>query len=374
MAGIYIHIPFCKNKCSYCDFHFSTSYHTYQEKMVDCIIDELITRKKKLINETIETIYFGGGTPSLLTENQLQKIIETIYTHFQVTPNPEITLEANPDDISTMSVEAWVRQKVNRLSIGLQSFDEKVLTWMNRAHNVQQSLSCIPLAQQAGIQNSSIDLIYGLPDLTLEQWEKEIDTALQLGVQHISAYCLTIEEKTALASWIKKKKINQPSNEQQAAQFQLLQQKLKAAGFDHYEISNFALPNYISKHNSNYWKGEKYLGVGPSAHSYDVNYRSWNIANNAKYMQGIESKSPNYDFELLTPENRFNELILVGLRTKWGVNLTQLKGILSTSIEFEQTLNTYLQKNWLTIQDQNICLTEQGKAWADKIAEDLFVI
>lgn len=374
MAGIYIHIPFCKNKCSYCDFHFSTSYHDYYNQMVSCILKELISRKNSFNNETIHTIYFGGGTPSLLLESDLKNILDSVYLHYNIAENPEITLEANPDDISVESAIAWKNQKINRLSIGLQSFNQDVLTWMNRAHNVEQSLSCIPIAKEAGIENISIDLMYGLPDSTLEEWDKEIDKAIQLNVQHISAYCLTIEPKTALAAWIKTNKMNPPSNEKQATQFQRLQAKLKKAGFEHYEISNFAKPSYISKHNSNYWKGEKYIGIGPSAHSYDLKYRSWNVSNNTQYIKGILNNLPNYDFELLSPKNQFNELLLVGLRTKWGVNLNQLKKIHLPSDEFDLILNDFISKNWLKIENDNILLTEAGKAWADKITSELFVI
>jgi len=374
MAGIYIHIPFCKNKCSYCDFHFSTSYQAYYQQMISCIVEELITRKKTVENDEIQTIYFGGGTPSLLLEADLKKIMDSIYKHYNITENPEVTLEANPDDISFESVKSWKNQGINRLSIGLQSFNQNVLNWMNRAHNVAQSLSCIPIAKEAGIENISIDLIYGLPDSTLEDWENEIDRAIHLNVQHISAYCLTIEKKTALASWIQTKKMNPPSNEKQAAQFQLLQEKLKTAGFDHYEISNFALPEFVSKHNSNYWKGEKYLGIGPSAHSYDLKRRSWNIANNSRYIKGIIEGNPNFDFEVLTSKNQFNELLLVGLRTKWGVNLNQLYKILSPPSVFEQTMKEFISKKWLKIENDSMILSEEGKAWADKIAEELFVI
>lgn len=374
MAGIYIHIPFCKQKCSYCDFHFSTTFQSYRERMIQCMVKELQTRKESIQNEPIQTIYFGGGTPSLLTENELTDILKTIYSHFSVVDFPEITLEANPDDIYKEQVEMWVQSGINRLSIGLQSFNPSVMKWMNRAHTVEQSKECIPIAQKAGIKNISIDLIYGLPDLTLSEWEIEIDTALQLGVQHISAYCLTIEEKTALASWVKSKKINAPSNENQALQFELLQNKLKQAGFDHYEISNFGLPDFYSKHNSSYWKGELYLGIGPSAHSFDGKYRSWNIANNTLYMKGIEGNQPDYDFEFLTPENRFNELLLVGLRTRWGVDLHQLSLILPLSEAFQTTLSEFIKKGWISQNETHIYLTDDGKSWADKIAEDLFVL
>jgi oxygen-independent coproporphyrinogen-3 oxidase len=342
--------------------------------MIQAMVNELLVRKETLSDTPINTIYFGGGTPSLLNEHELTEILQTIYHHFTIVEQLEITLEANPDDIDTEKVEMWVRAGINRLSIGLQSFNPSVMQWMNRAHTVEQSKTCIPIAQKGGIKNISIDLIYGLPDLTIEEWEQEVETALQLGVQHISAYCLTIEEKTTLASWVKSKKINAPSDEHQALQFELLQQKLKNAGFEHYEISNFGLPNYYSKHNSSYWNGDAYLGIGPSAHSFNGKYRSWNIANNTVYMKGIEAEKPAYDFELLTPENRFNELLLVGLRTQWGVDLQQLEFILPLPTVFKKTLSDFILNGWITQNESRIRLTDEGKSWADKIAQDLFVL
>lgn len=373
MAGIYIHIPFCKKACTYCDFHFSTTFEKYRDAMVQAICVELISRKNSLTNHVIETIYFGGGTPSLLTLEELRSILDTIHSHFEVHPNAEITLEANPDDIDASKAQAWVEAGVNRLSIGLQSFHEESLEWMNRAHTVEQSVACIAIAQKAGIQNISIDLIYGLPNMTQEVWKQEIQTALQLGVQHISAYCLTVEPNTVLSSWVKKEKIQPASNELQNEHFTILQNELLHAGFEHYEISNFALPNFISKHNSSYWKGAFYLGVGPSAHSYDGKYRSWNVANNQRYIQGIENKQPEFDFELLTKENQFNELLLTGLRAKWGVSLAQLNAILPLDKAFFQQLESLEKKGWLICKEEIVYLTKEGKSWADKIAQDLFV-
>ena len=373
MAGIYIHIPFCKKACTYCDFHFSTTFEKYREAMVRAICTEISTRKKKLDGQVVETIYFGGGTPSLLTLEELQSILDTIHENFEVHTDVEITLEANPDDINPSKVQEWVSAGVNRLSIGLQSFHAESLEWMNRAHTVAQSVACIPIAQQAGIQNISIDLIYGLPNMDNEVWVKEIQTALQLGVQHISAYCLTVEPNTVLSSWVKKEKIKPASNELQNEHFTILQKKLFTAGFEHYEISNFALPNFISKHNSSYWKGAIYLGVGPSAHSYDGKYRSWNVANNQRYIQGIENNQPEFDFELLTNENQFNELLLTGLRTKWGVDLEHLGAIIPLGKSFYAQLEALKQQGWIEIQKDTLFLTKEGKSWADKIAQDLFV-
>lgn len=373
MAGIYIHIPFCKQACTYCDFHFSTTFEKYRDAMVNAICTELIARKESLDGQVIDTIYFGGGTPSLLTFEELRSILNTIHAHFEVHTEAEITLEANPDDINDSKAKAWMLAGVNRLSIGLQSFHAESLEWMNRAHMVNQSLECIMIAQNSGIQNISIDLIYGLPNMGNEVWIKEIQTALQLGVQHISAYCLTVEPNTVLSSWVKKDKIQPASNELQNEHFTILQKELLTAGFEHYEISNFALPKYISKHNSSYWRGAHYLGVGPSAHSYDGKYRSWNVANNQRYIQGIDNNQPAFDFELLTKENQFNELLLTGLRAKWGVSLTQLGAILPLGKSFLQQLENLEKKGWVVCKEDTLYLTQEGKSWADKIAQDLFV-
>ena len=244
---------------------------------------------------------------------------------------------------------------------------------MNRAHTVEQSLACIEIAQVAGIKNISIDLMYGLPNMSNEVWRAEIRTALKLGVQHISAYCLTIEPNTVLSSWVKKEKIQPASNELQHEHFTILQEELVNAGFEHYEISNFALPTYISKHNSSYWKGAHYLGIGPSAHSYDGKHRSWNVSNNQRYIKGIVSQQPEYDFELLTKENRFNETLLTGLRTKWGVKIAELASILPLTQEFYQQIETLENKGWAELLEGVLYLTNEGKSWADKIAQDLFV-
>ena len=373
MSGIYIHIPFCKKACTYCDFHFSTTFEKYRWEMVQAICSELLFRKATLQNQIVETIYFGGGTPSLLTKEELTQILLTIHQNFHVQSGVEVTLEANPDDVLKDKVKEWVNVGVNRLSIGLQSFHSESLQWMNRAHTVEQSLACIPIAQAAGINNISIDLIYGLPNMGNEVWREEIRTALKLGVQHISAYCLTIEPNTVLSSWVKKEKIQPASNELQQEHFTILQEELVGAGFEHYEISNFALPSFVSKHNSSYWKGAHYLGVGPSAHSYDGKYRSWNIANNQRYIKGIVSQLPEYDFELLTKENRFNEALLTGLRTKWGVSLVQLETIFPLTPLFYKQLEELKEQGWLEVRDEVMYLTNEGKSWADKIAQDLFV-
>ncbi len=373
MAGIYIHIPFCKNKCTYCDFHFSTTYHSYQDKMIDAIVEELKQRSDYLKGEFVETIYFGGGTPSLINLVGLSKIIETIYSFFNVTDTPEITLETNPDDITLELVHSWKSAGINRLSIGIQSFDEEVLKWMNRAHNVTQSFQAIQFAKQGGISNITIDLMYGLPGLSLEAWEHQIERALSLQVQHISAYCLTVEKNTVLDTWVKSNIVQISENDDQALQFELLQKKLNENGFDHYEISNFGKPNFYSLHNSNYWKGKKYLGVGPSAHSYDTIHRSWNVSNNQQYMKGIFEINPKFDFELLSKSDVFNELLLIGLRTIWGVDLNKLNSVLSFSVFFNNKLKELEMDDLVYIENNHLMLTQKGKFFADKIAQDLFV-
>ncbi len=373
MAGIYIHIPFCKNKCTYCDFHFSTRYHSYEDRMLDAIVEELIQRKDYLKDQIVETIYFGGGTPSLINSVGINKIIQTINSYFSVADSPEITLESNPDDIDSNSVQSWVSVGINRLSIGIQSFDENVLKWMNRAHSVSQSFQAIEIAKREGISNITIDLMYGLPALSLNDWEQQIDMALKLNIQHISAYCLTIEKNTVLDAWVKSKKVEISEDEDQALQFDLLQMKLSENGFIHYEISNFGQPNYFSKHNSNYWKGELYLGVGPSAHSYDTIHRSWNVSNNRKYIEGIFDNKRVFEYEKLSKSDVFNELLLIGLRTIWGVNLVNLNSVLSFSDSFNKKIKDLESEDLVFIDDNHLRLTQKGKFFADKIAQDLFV-
>jgi oxygen-independent coproporphyrinogen-3 oxidase len=341
--------------------------------MIDAIVEELKQRSDYLKGEFVETIYFGGGTPSLINLVGLSKIIETIYSFFIVTDTPEITLETNPDDITLELVHSWKSVGINRLSIGIQSFDEEVLKWMNRAHNVTQSFQAIQFAKQGGISNITIDLMYGLPGLSLEAWEHQIERALSLQVQHISAYCLTVEKNTVLDTWVKSNKVKISENDDQALQFELLQKKLNENGFDHYEISNFGKPNFYSLHNSNYWKGEMYLGVGPSAHSYDTIHRSWNISNNHQYMNGVLENKPKFDFEILSKSDVFNELLLIGLRTIWGVDLKKLNSVLSFSVFFNNKLKELEMDELVYIEDNHLMLTQKGKFFADKIAQDLFV-
>ncbi len=375
MAGIYIHIPFCKQKCSYCDFHFSTTFEKYRSDMIDSLINEIEFRKDYLVDQKIETLYFGGGTPSLLTFEELNSIITKVKSSFPNIQLKEITLEANPDDINERSLNEWKQAGVNRLSIGLQSFKSEDLTWMNRAHTVEEALKCIPLAQENGFTNLTIDLIYGLPNLSLIEWKNAIQWVINQKVPHISAYCLTVEEKTSLHKLVKTSKIKPANEDQQSEQFTLLVNLLQQNGYEQYEVSNFAIPGFRSIHNGNYWKGEHYLGIGPSAHSFNGKSRSWNIANNSKYIQLIKELNNGWiETEVLSPQDRFNELLLTGLRTTDGLNINQLIEILPFTNEFNQTKSQFIEAGWITEGNGQLKLTREGLLKADYIASELFVV
>lgn len=373
MAGIYIHIPFCKQKCTYCDFHFSTTFDAYRKEMINTICQEIELRSDYLQKQVINTIYFGGGTPSLLEELELESILSAISNTFSVSPTAEVSLEANPDDINDASLELWKKYGVNRLSIGLQSFKQSDLNWMNRAHNVDESLSCVALAQSHGFQNITVDLIYGLPNLSMEEWTTHVNRVMEMGVPHLSAYCLTIEEKTVLSNWVNKGKISTPNEDTQSDQFVKLLEIINTNGFEQYEISNFSKPNFESQHNSNYWKGEWYLGVGPSAHSYNGTSRRWNVANNRSYMKAIQNQEEYSETEELSKVDQFNERILIGLRTKYGVNLQELSRLHETTDEFNSILEGFKLKNWILENANVLTLTEEGKLRADYIASELFL-
>jgi oxygen-independent coproporphyrinogen-3 oxidase len=339
--------------------------------MIDAMVNEIDQREKE-INEEIKTIYFGGGTPSLLNENQFTKLIESIRKNFSIHPEVEFTLEANPDDILTENLILWKKLGFNRLSIGLQSFRPEDLKWMNRAHSAEEAKKCVPLAQAMGFDNLTIDLMYGLPNLSLKEWEANIQTVIDFSIPHISAYCLTIEERTVLDKKVANGEIQPLSEEEQSAQFQLLTTKLLANGYEQYEISNFSKPNQHAKHNTAYWQGVSYLGIGPSAHSFDGKNRRFNIANNAKYISSIKSGQVLFETEELTSQNRFNEMLMTGLRTKWGVDLNQLEKILPLSDLFNHTLKKFVNCKWLTKNKEQILLTDSGKLMADHISSSLF--
>lgn len=372
MAGIYIHIPFCKQACTYCDFHFSTTFDKYRSALIEAILLELEQRKDYLDAQSVETIYFGGGTPSLLTEDELRLILSKISSIYDVVDSPEVTLEANPDDISKERLQEWKNLGVNRLSIGLQSFLQSDLDWMNRAHTAEESASAVKMAKEYGF-SLTVDLIYGLPDRTLEEWNANIDKLISLAPNHISAYCLTVENKTVLSNWVEKGKIDPASEDEQAEQFLLLLDVLERAGYQQYEISNFAKEGQYSKHNSNYWKGVSYLGVGPSAHSFDGESRRWNVANNRKYIEGVTTNKEYSESEILTPKDRFNEAVMTGLRTTWGVNLDDLRWHHCTGKSFDQQLEAFRKDGLLEVENNQITLTKKGRLQADFIASELFL-
>ncbi|HLW41636.1 MAG TPA: radical SAM family heme chaperone HemW, partial [Flavobacterium sp.] len=318
MAGIYIHIPFCKQACHYCDFHFSTSLKK-KEEMIAALIQEIHLRKEE-INEPVETIYFGGGTPSVLSNEEINILIDAVFSLFDVMKHPEITLEANPDDLTKERIHELAHSRINRLSIGVQSFYDEDLQLMNRAHNAKEAWESLEEAAKH-FDNISIDLIYGIPNMSLERWESNIQKALDLGIPHISSYALTVEPKTALASLIKKGKIPTLDDGEAHEHFLRMVSILENNGFVHYELSNFGKPDYFSKNNSAYWLGKKYLGIGPSAHSFDGKNRSWNIANNSLYIQAIQKNELPNETETLSIQDRYNEYIMTGLRTIWGVSV-----------------------------------------------------
>ncbi|MEY4432575.1 MAG: hypothetical protein RLZZ44_705, partial [Bacteroidota bacterium] len=344
MSGIYIHIPFCKQACHYCDFHFSTSMKK-KEEMVLALAKELQLRKDEFQFEVgfpcIETIYFGGGTPSVLTVDEIQLLIDTVRQNYPVSQNPEITLEANPDDLSEDNLKAFAAIGINRLSIGIQSFFEEDLKLMHRAHNSIQAKKCLELATRY-FDNISLDLIYGIPGMTNERWQQNIETALSFGIPHISSYVLTVEPKTALDKLIQTGKIASPEDEVAQEHFMILVETLEANDFVHYELSNFGKKNYFSRNNSAYWLGKKYLGIGPSAHSYDGVSRSWNISNNALYLKSIEKSELPNEVEKLTLQDRFNESIMTGIRTIWGVSLVRIEQ--EFGVEFLEYLKKQSQK------------------------------
>lgn len=374
MAGIYIHIPFCKKACHYCDFHFSTSLR-FKEEVIEAILKELKEQVTYLDGESIETIYFGGGTPSLLVKEELEEILSQIKAFYNVIDFPEITLEANPDDLSIEKLLELNAVGINRLSIGVQSFFDEHLNWMNRAHTGLESEECIKNAIELGFDNITLDLIYGMPNLTDRQWSENISKAISLGVGHISAYNLTMEEDTAYAHYVKKGVYKAPSDETGAKHFSFLIENLEKAGYQQYETSNFAKKGEYSKHNSSYWRGKKYLGVGPSAHSFNGFSRQWNVANNKRYIDALKTKQPYFEIEELTNLDRVNEHLLIGLRTIWGCELNFIKENLDTKnyhtflkeLEHQKKLDMIFQK------DNQFYLTTNGKLFADRIASDLFV-
>ncbi|WP_035659410.1 radical SAM family heme chaperone HemW [Flavobacterium seoulense] len=374
MAGIYIHIPFCKQACNYCDFYFSTSMKK-KDEMVLALAKEIVIRKNEFENETIETIYFGGGTPSILAIADLRLLIDSIYENYKVIENPEITVEANPDDLSEEQIIALSNNRINRLSIGIQSFFEDDLKMMNRAHNSAEAKKCLEIATKY-FDNISLDLIYGVPGMSNEKWKQNIETALSFNIPHISSYALTVEPKTALHKLVQKGKVTAPKDEVASEHFMILVEMLEANSFVHYELSNFGKPDYFSKNNSAYWLGKKYIGIGPSAHSYNGISRSWNVANNSLYLKSIQENQLPNETEILSVTDRYNEYVMTGLRTIWGVSLDRIQ------TEFGQNYLDYLLKeakrflndDLLFIENNTLKTTKKGKFLTDGIASDLFYL
>ncbi|MEO6884175.1 MAG: radical SAM family heme chaperone HemW [Bacteroidia bacterium] len=375
MAGIYIHIPFCKQACNYCDFHFSTSLNQ-KNNFLEALKNEIFLQKNYLEKQKIKTIYFGGGTPSILSADELNVIFEEIQKQFDIASDAEITIEANPDDLSPTKIKALKNNFFNRFSIGIQSFFDRDLKFMNRAHTSTEAISSVKGLQDAGFENISIDLIYGIQRLSDARWKINLQNAFELEVKHISAYCLTVEPRTALAHAIKNKKIENIDDQQGASQFEIMLEEMKKNNFLQYEISNFCRDNYFSKHNSNYWLKEHYLGLGPSAHSYNGNSRQWNVANNVRYIQALNENKLDIEKEDLTPQKNYNEYILTSLRTMWGTDLNYIETNFGTDF-LKQCLNEsekYIQSKDILLQEKKLFLSDKGKLIADKIASELFSI
>ena len=373
-GAIYIHIPFCKQACHYCDFHFSTSLKK-KDEMVLALAKEIKLRATEFKDEVVETIYFGGGTPSILEIQDLRFLIDEVYRNYTVAENPEITVEANPDDLTEVRIIELSTNQINRLSIGIQSFFEDDLKLMNRAHNSEEAKKCLEIATKY-FDNISIDLIYGVPNMSNEKWLQNIETALSFNVPHISSYALTVEPKTALHTFIQKGIIPQPDDEVAQEHFHLLVDKLEENGFIHYELSNFGKENYFSKNNSSYWLGKKYLGIGPSAHSYNGISRSWNVSNNSLYLKSIAENQLPSESETLSKTDRYNEYVMTGLRTIWGVSLKRIETEFGKSYldYLNQQAAKYIEDHLLYVDDAILRTTKSGKFLSDGIASDLFML
>jgi oxygen-independent coproporphyrinogen III oxidase len=376
LAGIYIHIPFCKQACNYCNFHFSTSLQNKDALLQAMLIEINLTAIQPSFNkaQVINTIYFGGGTPSILFSNDIVMLLAAIQSKFIISPTVEITLEANPDDITLQKLIEWKAIGINRLSVGVQSFNNEELIWMNRAHTAKESLQCIDIIQQVGFTNYSIDLIYGSPLLSNQMWQKNVQILINKKVPHISCYALTVEPKTLLYHQINQQKKINIDTDKQAEQFLLLMQWMHTFGYNHYEISNYCMPNFESKHNSNYWKNEHYFAFGPAAHSFNGKSRRWNVANNALYIAALQNGSIPFEEEILTPKEQLNEYIMTSLRTKDGLSLqyvqTNFGATKAATIKLKA--NQWVQSNKAFIVNNAIILTQQGKLFADGIAVDFF--
>ncbi|MEZ4919130.1 MAG: radical SAM family heme chaperone HemW [Saprospiraceae bacterium] len=371
--GLYIHIPFCKQACHYCNFHFSTSLKQ-KEPLLEALNRELDLQHTYLENKELASVYLGGGTPSLLEPSELDRLFEHILKYYSLTPDAEVTLEANPDDLSVEKIEYLKKHSpVNRLSIGVQSFSNEDLKWMNRAHNAVEARSCIEYAIQVGFDALTIDLIYGAPTTSDAQWQENVETLIQFDIPHISCYCMTVEDGTALGHFVKKGK-EKPIDEQKAArQFEWLVHRLEAAGYAHYEISNFAKPGKYARHNTSYWTGSHYLGIGPSAHSFNGVSRQWNVANNAKYIRSIQEGIVPFELEQLSTTQQYNEYVMTSLRTMWGCTIEKLQTFPPEYLaHFKIQAQMHLETGLMQLSENTYRLTRAGKLLADGIASDLF--
>ena len=375
MAGIYIHIPFCKQQCNYCDFHFSTSLKN-KNGLLQALLQEIEIRKSFTKGAKIKTIYFGGGTPSILSGDELSLIFEQINKHFELDSDAEITLEANPDDLNIQKIKELKNTPINRFSIGIQSFFDIDLQFMNRAHNSQEAERSIKGIQDAGWDNITIDLIYGTPTLNNQMWQQNLQKFSDWNIPHLSAYGLTVEEKTPLYHAIKKGKTENVDQEKAKQQFEILMQFAKKERLEHYEISNFAKKGFMAKHNSSYWKGDSYLGLGPSAHSFDYNKRQWNIANNSLYIKAINEGAPSIQEEILSEKEQFNEYIMVSLRTIWGCNRDVIELRFSSFLVnyFNLSIKKWVKSGEIEQNGTIFKLNQKGKILADRITSDLFYV
>lgn len=373
MSGIYIHIPFCRHKCIYCNF-YSLASTRYMDKISGAINAELLQRKEYLGAQKIETIYFGGGTPSMLEISDIESIVKTIYSLFKVASDAEITLEANPDDLSPSKLKALKNMGINRLSIGIQSFREEDLVFLSRTHSSEQVFRCINDSQQAGFSNLSIDLIYGIPTLTEDGWKENLEKAFAFGIPHISAYSLTVEEKTPLEAMILKGKMKPVDENLSLAHYHILTKLTRQQGYEQYEISNFCLPGAYSRHNTAYWQGKHYLGAGPSAHSYNGASRSWNVANLVKYIETANSGNVEHDQEILNQTTLFNEFIMTSLRTIWGCDLVSAKKKFGAEKAEHLLLNAtpFIESKQMIYSQGKLILTPEGRLFSDGISSTLF--
>jgi len=371
LAGLYIHIPFCKQACYYCDFHFSTNL-SYQSQMISSITNEIEWQKAYLNHEIIDSIYFGGGTPSILEITEMKKLLKTIESHYEISAKPEITLEANPDDLSMEKLREIKAIGINRLSIGIQSFNDKTLHFLHRAHNSTEAINCIKRARESGFDNLSIDLIFSIPGQSIADLANDISRAINLHPEHISVYSLTIEGKTVFGNWQKKGKFIQLSDEESAKQFDLIISRLEENSFEQYEISNFCRDKKYAQHNTSYWKNVNYLGVGPGAHSFNGKSRQFNISNNHTYMKSIQERKIPFEVEVLNVQSLANEYLLTSLRTKWGCDLEKLQTEYKYSLEKNQKMNQWIEEQFIYKDKNMLYLTKKGKFLADEIIADLF--